>query len=182
LHIGKIDLNEAETALLAQIDFDARDHDAQLKNAGVIPKLMDSLTSRKAIPDHRERYFVNAEYNTSRHSGSHKDMFERNGTKGREIFEHSSFLKYLKYIALGSDLPNDAILEFSTYVKHHEPIGSDDVSDLLRLSKELANKFSIEPHEASEEFFKLALDCGVHLMWAKHLREWIRKMKLRKRR
>lgn len=183
-HIGKIDLTEAEHLLVDRITFDPPtfDHEASARNAVLIPKLMDMLISRKAIPKHREQYFLDPEYNTGRTKGSHKDMFVRNRTTGREIFEHYSFLKFLKYILYGADLPDGAVQEFCSFVKRYEPIGSDDASDLLRLAKELANKYSIEPSEASEEFFKLALDCGVALMWAKYLKEWVGKMKLRKKR
>jgi hypothetical protein len=40
----------------------------------------------------------------------------------------------------------------------------------------------MEPHEASEEFFKVCLDCGVHQMHAAAVRDIVRKMKLRKAR
>ena len=182
--VGEIYLTDDERGLLEHIEFDSRghDHDVHLKNAETVPKLMDLLIKRRGIPKHRVNWFTDPEYKRGRIKGSRQHIFERNGTTGRDIFQHAHFLKHLHYFIYGANLPHAAIQEFSAFVRRYEPIGSDDVGDLLKLSKELVNKFSIEPHEAAEEIFKLALDCGVPLMWAQHLEEYVAKMKLRKNR
>jgi hypothetical protein len=77
-----------------------------------------------------------------------------------------------------SDRRDPAVFRFRDTT--HHPIGSDDIGDLLKKTKDLVNEFQIEPHKAADEFFKLALDCGVHLMWAQYIEEHIGKMKLRK--
>ncbi len=181
-YIGQIQLTEDESALLQQIDFDppSHDHDVHLVNSKRVAKLMDSLVKRNGMPQHRVSWFTDPDYKRGRLKGSRQEMFERNGTRGSEIFEHPNFLTRLRYLVFGAELPSSVVRRFSDFVQRYQPIGSDDVGDLLKLTKDLANEFRIQPHKASEEFFKLALDCGVHLMWAQYLDEHVGKMKLRK--
>src|SRR5260370_25677021 len=79
--------------------------------------LMASLIKRNAIPNHRVQYFTNPDYHFGSTKGAYKDVFERNGTKGREIFEHPHFLKFLRYFLFGASLPEDAIREFAERVR-----------------------------------------------------------------
>jgi len=55
-----------------------------------------------------------------------------------------------------------------------------DVQDLWDLAKDLSNKYRLEPVNFADEFFKLALDCALPLMHARHIRRVVRKMRLRK--
>ncbi len=183
-HVGKIQLTDEERALLDQIDFEppSHDHNVYLANSKSVVALIDSLIERGGIPQHRVSWFTDPAYKHAKIKGSRKELFERNGTKGRDIFAHPNFLKYLHYFIHGANLPSTVIERFSDFAKRNQPIGSDDAGDLLKLAKDLSNEFQIEPHEAADEFLKLALDCGVHLMWAQYVEEHVGKMKLRKRR
>ncbi|WP_316202870.1 MULTISPECIES: hypothetical protein [unclassified Bradyrhizobium] len=179
-HRGKIELSVEEHALLETIDFGppSHDHDVYLANSGRAAKLMQSLINRQGIPQHRVSWFIDPDYKRGRIKGSRKSLFECNGTTGSAIFTHP--LKHLHYFVFGAALPSTVNERFSEFVKRRQPIGSDDAGDLLALAKDLTNEFQIEPYEASEEFFKLALDCGVHRIWAQYLEQHIGKMKLRK--
>lgn len=183
-YVGAIELTPEERVLLDRITLhlDTDAYEAYSANAKAIPPLMDSLLRRGGIPKHRLEYFDNPKYRSGRLKGSHRNLFERNGTAGRQILEHPHFLPYLRYFLFGADLPSDALDEFKTKVGKLPPITSDFVQDLWKFAKELANKFRLEPHDAAEEFFKLCLDCGVPLMHAQHIREVVRKMRLRKER
>jgi hypothetical protein len=181
-YAGKIELTEGEQELLAKINLepDPHDRDTYEANKAAVPELMASLIKRNAIPNHRVQYFTNPDYHFGSTKGAYKDVFERNGTKGREIFEHPHFLKFLRYFLFGASLPEDAIREFAERVRGLEPITSDDVQDLWDLAKDLSNKYRLEPVNFADEFFKLALDCALPLMHARHIRRVVRKMRLRK--
>lgn len=179
-YIGAIELSIEEIALLREItlDVDPRDQNAMESNQSVVPKLMNLLLSRGAIPSHRLAYFNEPEYRSGRLKGSHRSLFEKNGTAGAEIYEHYSFLKYLRYFVLGADLPEPAIREFRGQVERLEPITSDDVQDLWEIAKAIVKKHQLQPHDKAEEFFKLCLDCGVFLTHANHVKDAVSKMRL----
>lgn len=107
-------------------------------------------------------------------------MFERNGNRGDEIMQHPHFLKYLRYFLFGADLPADMVAAFSERVKSLSPISSGDQEELWELAREQLNARRLEPSIVADEYFKLCLDCGVHVMHAKHIREVIKQMRLRK--
>jgi hypothetical protein len=175
-YTGPIPLTPEEQTLFDKIIFPPDDHDDWLANAAVVPRLMKLMLTRGAIPEHRLEYFNNPEYRTGRMKGSRRDIFERNGTKGLAIFEHANFLKYLRYFVLGVEMPEKVIDEFRHEVERVSPVSGGDMEDLIPLARRLIRGHRIEIHEASDNFFKLCLDCGVSLIWAAHLREAIKKM------
>lgn len=181
-YTGAIDLRPEERALLLRIELgpEVGDSDEHAANADAVPKLMALLRKREAIPAHRLAYFDDPAYRSGRLKGSYRSLFERNRTTGVEIFQHYSFRVHLRYFLFGADLPADVISQVRAFVECHEPISSDDVQDLWELAKSLSNQYRLEPHDNAEEFFKLCLDCGVHLMHAAHVRDVVAKMKLRK--
>jgi hypothetical protein len=185
-YIGAIELAADEKALLDRITLDlvtdTDGYEAYSLNAKLIPQLMDLLQKRDAIPRHRLEYFDDPQFRSGRIKGSHRNLFERNGTADVEIYQHPHFLKYLRYFLFGADLPAEALDRFKSLVIRHSPVSGGDVQDLTKLAKDIVNERRMEPHEASEEFFKLCLDCGVHRMHAAAVRDIVRKMKLRKAR
>jgi hypothetical protein len=183
-YVGAIALNAEEKALFDKITLnpDLNDEAASEANTDGVPKLMDLLESRCAIPQHRLDYFNDPQFRSGKVRGSHRNLFERNGTTGKEIYEHDNFLKHLRYFLLGADLPETVIHEFRAEVQRRAPISSGDVQDLSELAKALMNKHRLEPYEKAEEFFKLCLDCGVHRMHAEWVKNVVGKMRLRKQR
>ena len=66
-------------------------HAAHEANKRPILALLQSLFEREAIPEERLRYWKDPAYNTSSGKASHRDVFERNGCMGWEIFAHPHF-------------------------------------------------------------------------------------------
>jgi hypothetical protein len=138
------------------------------------------LEARGAIPKCRIDYFNDPEFRTGVPKGSHRNLFERNNTRGREIYEHYSFLKYLRYFVLGANLPEPVIQEFRAEVERRAPISPGDALDLSMLAKDMMDEHRLAPHEKAEEFFKLCLDCGVYHGHAQRVKDAVAKMRLRK--
>lgn len=145
---GPIELTEDEQALFQRLSTDL---DAPVP-------LMRSLRDRDAIPAIRLRYFTDPELNVGR-SYSHKEQFERNGTRGEAILAHPHFVKYLRYFILGPDLPRPAIEAFHAKVMTEPYVSSGDMNGLWTLARQLTRQFVLDPQHACEEFHKLALEC-----------------------
>lgn len=68
-------------------------------------RLADSLLKRSAVPTVRMAYFTDPKMLVGGRGRSRKAMFERNFTRGREIFRHPHFLPILRYFICGPELP-----------------------------------------------------------------------------
>ncbi|MBP2434094.1 hypothetical protein [Bradyrhizobium elkanii] len=176
-YLGKIELTQDERALLEQIDFDLSSHEDQnlLTNAKPVGALMDSLIKRDGLPYHRISWFIDPAYHRKGAKHSRQGMFERNGIVGRNIFYHPSFLEHLHYFIYGANLPTAVIDRFSFFVSQNQPVSRRNVRDVANFADDLASKFRIDFYEAADEFFKLALDCGVHLDWAQYIHDHVSK-------
>jgi hypothetical protein len=169
----KIDLTDEEEALLAQIIFhpknDNRLHETLKISCAAAAPLADSILSRKAVPEIRRRYFTDLALNIGLKK-SRKGVFEANGTKGEAILRHSHFLPYLEYFIYGPQLPDKVIDEF-----WHLASGFDvERGDLHKLARNMTRQFELSPREASEEFFKLALECGMMVDDARSVRDAVK--------
>lgn len=181
-YVGAIDITDQERSILDHIAFDPDrfDHEVYLQNADAVPRLMESLVQRGAIPAHRLAYFTDHNYHSGRLKGSRLSIFERNGTSGRDIFKHPHFLNYLWYFLYGSRLPSDVIEEMKRLITRLDPISGGDTGEICDVARELFSRHRFDAEQFSDELFKLCLDCGVPLMWADHIRGVVRKMRLRK--
>jgi len=149
--ISKIELSSEEQALLEQISFTDHNHETLKKSCQAAGKLSEMLFKRQAIPKIRIEYFINPKYNIGTNK-SRKEVFESNGTKGLDIFYHGNFLEYLKYFVFGPDLPSTLIAEFCTKL---------DEDNLPAIARKLVRKYGLNSREASEEFYKLCLECDL---------------------
>jgi hypothetical protein len=122
-------------------------------------------------------YWTDPTYRHGPMKGSRKHIFERNGTTGRDIYEHPSFLKHLKYFLDGADLPANLIARFSERVRDIGHVSGSDALDLAKDARSEVRRYGLTPHSASDEYYKLALDCGIAQMWANSIRENIRRMR-----
>src|SRR5712691_7554412 len=122
---------------------------------------MKSLIARKAIPAVRVSYFTDPEYFPGGRGSSHKQMFERNGTCGEAIFHHAHFLAYLHYFLYGPSLPPGVIEAFQEEVSRCGEPSSSDIVPLGKFARQLARSYRPDAAQAAEEFYKLALDCGI---------------------
>jgi hypothetical protein len=164
-----IELTEAERALAAQIDFDpdrmrlhGRFDEVLEESCTAAKQLAMSLLERKAIPQGRLDYFIDPEFNVGS-KRSRKEIFEENGTRGDEILEHAHFLPYLKYFP---DLGMNVIEGFC------EQVNSDDDQQLLRAyARRMVREQKLDRRHASEEFYKLALECRLDEGTARSIRD-----------
>ena len=164
--ISEIKLTAKEQALLEQISFTDYDHETLRKSCQAAGKLSEALFNRHAIPEIRIEYFTNPKYNIGT-SKSRKEVFESNGTRGLDILYHGHFLKYLKYFIFGPDLPTPLIDEF--YAKLDE-------GNVSALARRLVRKYGLNSREASEEFYKLCLECN--LEWeSRSVRDSVRRIR-----
>lgn len=134
------------------------------------------LLSRKAIPEIRLRYFTDPKLNIGKAKMSRKQVFEANGTKGKAIFEHAHFLPYLKYFVFGPDLPQEVIEQFCTAVADELFISGGDMDHLWKITSNATRQRRLNPLHASEEYFKLALECGLLEKYARSIRDTVRKI------
>lgn len=180
-YIGEIELTAEERTLLESITLNPENFDdaANLANEKAIPELMESLLTRKAIPEHRVQYFEDLEFRKGRVKGSHRSLFERNNTRANEIYQHPHFRKYLRYFLFGADLPQPVINDFRSEAERLAPVGPSDAVNLSELAKTLVRKHKLQPQKSWEEFYKLALDCGVYQSHAYSIGETVKKMRVR---
>lgn len=165
----RIALTQAEEALVSKIDLrlSHRNSDeaqaAYNANAEPILALLASLSERDGVPPQRIRYWNDVEYNPGRIRSSRKGAFERNNCLGEDIYTHPHFIKHLRYILLGADLPDALIIDFEKQAGNPEWVSYSDAIPLGKYARKLVRQYGLEAHQASEEFFKLCLDMGLSL-------------------
>ncbi len=158
-----IELTEAERGLFDRIEFDQGrlSHETWQVNAPLVEQLFDLLVGRNALPVHRLQWFTDADFNPGGRGKSREDQWRRNGTSGREVLRHPNFLAYFAYFICGADLPPVALRAFRAAVENCGMVTSGDMPILSKTARTLARQHGLEAHFASEEFYKLALDCGL---------------------
>ncbi|RXH39352.1 hypothetical protein [Bradyrhizobium zhanjiangense] len=176
-----IELSDAESVLLAQIDFDwdTRRHDPEGfgRNSENVAQLILALMARNAIPEHRLKYFNDPAYRTGRIKGSRRDLYLRNRNTDEDILRSYSFLKEARYFVCGPDLPAEAMTEFRNAAIRCGNVGPSDSIELANLARRQVRTHALLSHEVADEYFKLALDCGIWVGHALHVEERIRKMR-----
>ena len=174
------ELTASEKNLLAGITFNPgalREREADIRNGNAVNMLMKSLIARKAIPSQRLKYFVDPDYHIGGRGKSRKQVFERNGCTGEDIFRHPHFLEFLWYFLYGPRLPEAVSEEFRDTVRNHREITSKNITWLAKSTRNIARVYGLEAHEAGDEFYKLALDCGLKHQYAEDIRTAVRKMR-----
>ncbi len=175
-----VELTDGEKLLLKEIDFSPESfdkHDAEYwKRVGIFSeRLMDSLLARQAISKVRLKYFADPEFNVGGRGSSRLQIFERNGTRGKAVYRHPLFLKYLKYFLYGPELPAGFMSNFEAEVKRCGWITSGDIGPLAKLAKALTRSHGLEGREIAEEVYKLALDCGLDSSDARSIRDAVKR-------
>ena len=72
-----------------------------------------------------------------------------------------AFLKHLRYFLYGPALPDTVIAAFRQKVMDCGMVTSGDIVPLGDEAKRLTRAHGLEPAQAAEEFYKLALECGL---------------------
>ena len=180
-NIGTIQLTRQEAAICEALNFDqgafVGDYPTGQRNGHLACQLMHLLLARSAIPAQRLAYFDDPTYRHGRIKGSRRKLFERNGTADDEIYRHPNFLEHLRYFLFGASLPNSVIERFSEAAGRFGHVGPSDALELGKLARDLTRQFGLQPHEASDEFFKLALDCGIYHGHAERIANSVRNIR-----
>lgn len=173
----EIELTEQEQQLLSGIELNASrvDHEQYQSQGPLVLELLQSLIDRNAIPEARQRYWQDPEYQIGRVKASHQGLFERNGTRGNDIYTHLSFLKYLRYFLFGAQLPAPAIAEFEEAVGNPDWVTSGDITEISKATRAIVRKYRLQNED--EEFYRLALDVGLNQWFAKAVRDTAKQVK-----
>lgn len=173
-----IPLTVEEQALFAEIRFDWHDHEELRIPLESMEELASSILRRNVVPEVRLAYFSEPEFNPTGRGRSRQNIFEKNGTYGRGILKHPHFSKHLEYFICGPDLPKATIEKFRSEAGSSYLTGGDIV-DLAPYARSCVRQYRLDPHHASEEFFKLAVECGAMPSFAENLRKSVSAVKLR---
>jgi hypothetical protein len=114
--------------------------------------------------------FTNPDFNIGSKL-SRKQLFEKNGTEGRDILYHAHFLKYLRYFVFGPALPRQVIQAFHDCLSDNCVFTGSDMNQLLASVRTSVRRFGIERHAAGEEFFKLAIESCLSVSDARFVRD-----------
>lgn len=176
-------LTEDEQAILADLVFEVDpvrgDYLAVQRNGEGILNLLRLLDARSAIPEHRVRWFTDGDVYPGARKRSLKEVFEGNGTRGDDIARHPSFWPVMRYFLNGPDLSPPIKQAFAEAVdRAGGEITGSEVNEVADAARRLTRAHRLKPHEASGEFHKLALEHGAHPMWAMHIYERVRTLRV----
>lgn len=177
-----IELTDREKMLASRIDFQfaggSHNVDSWRPIADAMEELMNSLMERGAIPLARRKFFTDPAYFIGGHGRSHLEVFEGNGTRGADMFRHGNFVKYLRYFLYGPDLPETVIDIFRRKViSCGSPFTGSDALGVADFARGLTRSHNLDKHSAPEEFYKLALDCGLDAGDARTVRDSVMKVR-----
>lgn len=120
--------------------------------------LFNSLVNRNAIPEHRRNWFHEPSFFIGGRGKSRKQLFEKNGTVGKEILRHPHFYRYLHYFIFGPNLPEGLMAGYERFVHQlMKPLTSGDVEPLRKEIRRLMRSYDLD-RSSSEEIYKLALE------------------------
>ncbi len=178
-----IALNNAEQRLFERIKLDTdaiKDHIEFHTNADLVCELVRLLAARNGIPAHRKKWFTDPDYNPGGRRKSRQQVFEQNGVRGEAILRNAHFLEHLRYMLCGPRLPQRVAAEFRKRVRACGHVTSGDVRPLSQCARDLTRAHQLVPYEAAEEFYKLALDCGLDRMYAPFIRDAVKQVRLKR--
>lgn len=150
------------------------DHYRETANAAV--GLLNSLLERKAISEIRLKYFTDKDY-VETGKKSHEQIFIDNNCRGNNIIRSSSFWPYLDYFIIGPKLPDYVVNSFCERVRPENFPEFEETSEFIDLARKLTRSAQLDPRNACEEFYKLAIECGIHPEMARMIRSKIRQIK-----
>lgn len=155
-----IELTPPEQEYLSKISFGSSQHDEIRASIMPMVALYESLKKRDAIPEVRRLYFTDPERNPGARGKSRLQVFEGNGTSELEVAAHQNFMRHLEYFVYGPNLPESVIARFKEASKFSGYLTIGDAVDLIPEARAAVRSFGLNPYEASEEFYKLVLECG----------------------
>ncbi len=176
-----IELTEREKVLISKINFEpsetVHDRASWRPIADAMEELMRSLRDRNAIPELRRKFFTDPKLFIGGHGCSHRQWFERRGTRGDAIFRHGNFVKFLRYFVYGPALPKAIIESFQQKVIDCGSFTSGDRGTVCDFARQLTRSHGLEAGNAAEEFYKLALECGLDANDAHSVRDVVKRVR-----
>ena len=120
-----------------------------------IGELTESLLIREAIPRCRLAYFTDPALNVGGHGKSRKQVFERTGPSGADMFRDGNFMPYLRYFIDGPELPKPVIDGFCKVVEEDWGTSGMVLDQVMGYVRRQVRQERLGS-DAHEEFFKLA--------------------------
>jgi hypothetical protein len=71
--------------------------------------------------------------------------------------------------------------EFREAIRRCGHVSPGDSVELADIARRQVRAFGLLPHEAAEEYFKLALDCGMWVTYALHVEERVKRLRSKER-
>jgi hypothetical protein len=163
--IETVKLNKKEQALFDAIcwnldELGRKDYEDRVDCLGKMSRLAESLIERKAIPRVRVEWFANPKINAGGYGKSRKQVFEKNGTSGKEILRHPHFMDYLRYFIYGPDLPKETITGFCKIIEDDAGTSGMVLKQIQAFVRKEVRDKGLSPSHAADEFFKLAHEIG----------------------
>jgi len=120
------------------------DSESAQENGRRVTKLMHLLLERGAIPEARWEWWRNPSYFHGRIKGSRMGLFERNGTRGDDIYAHGNFLRHLRYLLDGARLPTALIDSFVEKVADCGGVSGSDALDLGQFARQEVRRYGLK--------------------------------------
>lgn len=163
--IAAVELNPEEQVLFDSICWDAdqllkEEYDVRIENLDRMGRLTEMLLQRDAIPEHRLSYFTDPDMNVGARGKSRMEVFEGNGTSGRDIFRHPHFMPYLRYFLSGPDLPKATVEGFCRIIEEDRGTSGMVLEQICAFVRKEVRVNRLSQGSAAEEFFKLAHEIG----------------------
>ena len=163
-----IELTHAEAELYSHIPADP-DDEGWHEVADTREALVESLRERQAILEVRLRVFFDPAYAETGNK-SCEEVFESNGTSGRDIYRHPRFIPYLRYFIYGPDLPKPAIEGLCKILNDDAGTTGMVMDQYRKYARLCVRKYGLDRGKAATEFFRLGIEIGMELDAARTLR------------
>lgn len=157
--IQRVTLNADEQALFDSICWNINElarREDRFEHFEKMGELAESLLERKAIPDIRLAYFTDPEMNAGGYGKSRQQVFEKNGTAGRDILRHPHFMAYLRYFISGPDLPKPVVEGFCKVIDDDAGTSGMVLDQIKAFVRKAVRDRGLDPGHAADEFYKLA--------------------------
>jgi hypothetical protein len=164
-----IELTESEAELYSRIP-EAPPHEGWDEIADAMQSLVSSLSDRHAVPKVRLRLFCDPNYAETRNK-SPQQVFESNGTSGRDIFRHPHFIPYLRHFIHGPYLPEAAIEGLCSVLNDDMGTSGMIMDKCCKHARSCVRKYRLNRAKAATEFFRLGVEVGMEIHEARGLRD-----------
>ncbi|MEK6257040.1 MAG: hypothetical protein AABP62_00350 [Planctomycetota bacterium] len=164
-----VELTDEEAKLYSQIP-ESPSHDGWHAVADAMEALFKSLEERQAIPEIRLQVFCDPNYAETGNK-SRQEVFESNGTVGRDICRHPHFIPYLRYFIHGPNLPKTAIDGLCKILNDDVGTSGMVLDQYRKHARACVRQHRLNASDAATEFFRLGVEIGMEIHSARTLRD-----------